>query len=349
MSKQKNIHSVDFKVKAEGHGCVNFNGKIKYYSEDVGKTVDNVKTPKMLDFSSIKSISDDGKTILYYSAEESIEKNKNAQIFISENCLRNWIFKEGFPNHVSILTKDHAFDLLSSPFGLIRGFAIADKNPLKRKSCLFLEKAIDDNRKLICETRTTTKESGNTSLHTVISTGNTKYEFFGSINIEDLQFISTDNIFGRASILSTSDNLKELALKITKNISNIAKELDLNLNPITEYGFWKKKGRVISEGEWGILLNQDAIHVLVEWTIDKIKNLYIHQAKSLMKVESVLCDYNFGNHFRIKRDITASSSFKDRDYEIYYEKTNPTHEQLVEEPEKEKSSKRSKKSTNKED
>lgn len=348
MNKIKGIHSVDFKVEATGHGCVNFNGSYRYYSENAQDNVDNVKTPKMLGFPNIKS-SLNGDEKPRYNTAESVINSQVAQIFISENCLRNWIFKEGFPNHVSTLTKDHAFDLLSSPFGLIRGFAITDKNPLKRKSCLFLEKAIDSNRNLICETRTTTGQSGNTSLHTVINTGNTKYEFFGSINIEDLQFISTDNIFGRASVLSTSDNLKDLATKITENISNIAKELELSLKPVAEYGFWKKKGRVISEGEWGILLNQDAIHILVEWIIDKIKNLYIHQAKSLMKVESVLCDYNSGNHFRIKRDTTSISSFKDRDFEIYYEKMSPTHEQLVEEPEKEKISKRSKKTSNKEE
>jgi hypothetical protein len=319
MSKQKNIHSVDFEVKATGHGCVNFNGSYRYYSENVQGNVDNVKTPKMLGFSNVKpSLNEDEKP--KYITAESVINSQTAQVYISENCLRHWIFKEGFPNHVSTLSKDNAFDLLSSPFGLIRGFAITDKNPLKRKSCLFLEKAIDNNRKLICEMRTTTKQSDNTTLHTVINVGDTEYKFFGSINIEDLQFIPTDNVFGRAAILSTSDNLKDLATKITENISNIAKELGLSVMPVAEYGFWKKKGRVISEGEWGILLNQDAIHVLVEWTIDKIKNLYIHQAKSLMKVESVLCDYNFGNHFRIKRDITSSSSFKNGDYEIYFEK-----------------------------
>ena len=331
MNKVKGIHSVDFKVQAKGHGCVNFNGKYSYYSENAQKDVDNVKTPKMLGFSNVKSILEDGKKKEYYTAEESIEKNKNAQIFISENCLRNWIFKEGFPNHVSKLVNCNAFDLLSSPFGLIRGFVITDNPPLKRKSCLLLEKATDNKRNLICETRTTSGQGNNTSLHTVITAGDTEYEFFGSINIEDLQFISTDDIFGRASILATSDNLKELALKITENISNLAKELELDLKPNAEYGFWKKKHRVISEGEWGIALNQDAIHVLVEWTLNKIKELYIHQAKSYMKVDTVLCDYNSGSHFRIKRDETAISSSKDKEYEIYYEKIEPTHDQLTNE------------------
>jgi hypothetical protein len=204
MSKQKNIHSVDFEVKATGHGCVNFNGSYRYYSENVQGNVDNVKTPKMLGFSNVKpSLNEDEKP--KYITAESVINSQTAQVYISENCLRHWIFKEGFPNHVSTLSKDNAFDLLSSPFGLIRGFAITDKNPLKRKSCLFLEKAIDNNRKLICEMRTTTKQSDNTTLHTVINVGDTEYKFFGSINIEDLQFIPTDNVFGRAAILSTSE------------------------------------------------------------------------------------------------------------------------------------------------
>mgnify|MGYP003404145560 CR=1 FL=1 len=341
MNKVKKIHSVDFKVKASGHGCVNYNGSFKYWSDSAGKVVENVKTPKMIGITNHKT-TDPNENQKYITAE-SIPSNENAKVYISTNCLRHFLFKEGFPNHVSGLTRDHCFDFLTNPNGLVRGFAITDGNPLQRKSALLLEKAIDIKRNLVCETRTTSGCKDSTSLHTVIDTGATEYQFFGSINIEDLQFISTDNIFGRACILTTRDQLLVLTEKITKTLELIAGEYGLNGNPKAEYGFWKRKHRVITQGEWGILLNQDAIHTLVTWTLDKILNLHIAQSKNYMNVDSILTDYNSGRQFRIKRDEKSIVSEKNTDYEIYYEMVESTHQQPFEEEKKQLKSKSSKK------
>lgn len=319
MNKVKGIHSVDFKVQARGHGCVNFNGNYSLWSYDAEKYVTNVKTPKLIGLSSME----DNKKI----SSKDIISNPSVKMFVSTNCLRHSIFKDGFPNHTSELTRKNVFNLLSNPNGLIRGYAITDDVPLMRKSCLLLEKAVDNKREFIDEILTTSGQRDNTSLFGQINAGETEYDFYGSINVEDLQFISTDNIFGRANALAEKDEVVKLAEIVSASLTSLSLELELDNMPVAKYGFWQRKGRVIKEGEYGILLNQDAIHTLVQWTIDQIGNLYINQAKGNMIVEKVFVDYNSGKHFRIKRDVSSTTSIKPDDiqYHEYYIETEPTH------------------------
>ena len=283
--------------------------------------------PKCIGFTNIQSISPDGK--ITYKDPKTIPADESIKMYISTNCLRHGIFKEGFPNHLSDMKMKHSFDLLKDPSGLLRGYAITDAVPLMRKSSLIIEKAVEKTNLLI-ETLTTTGVRDNTSLFAEVNAADTCYVFYGSVNIEELQFISTDNVFGRASILGEREEIIKLAQDITAMLNGLAKEHNISCSPVAEYNFWVKKGRVLKEGEWGILLNPDAIHLLVLWAMDKIENLYISQAKGHMEVDSVIQDYNSGKHFRIKRDVSSVISEKgSQQYEIYYERMTdkPTHSQ----------------------
>lgn len=328
MNKNKKIHSVDFKVIAKGNGCVNFNGSQTFWSSEAAQKVSNVKTPKLLNFSA-KVSPDEKDKIQKYLSPEDVIADKQIKMYISTNCLRHALFKTEFPNHVSELKMSNCFDLLKNPGGLIRGYAVTDTIPLSRKSSILLEKAVDHKRNLVHETLTTTGVRDGTSLFAEINAGETEYVFYGSINIEEIQFISTDNVFGRASILASKEELVELAREITEMLEILSSQLELTSVPKVEYGFWVRKHRVIKEGEWGMLFNQDAIDVLVKWCLNKLENLVVKQAKGHMETESIVIDYNNGKHFRIKKDELSICETKDAEYEIYYEKLDSTRSQPV--------------------
>jgi hypothetical protein len=294
MRNKKNIRSVDFKLKMVGEGCVNFNGQLRYYSAGAGKQVDNVKTPKMLNWSNRQT---EGENKGQFIDPETITSNNEAKMYISTNCLRHWIFRDEFPNHIPGMEAKDALDLLVDPGGLMRGFAITDSTPLMRKSPFFIGKAVDSKREFVCELKTTSGEKGETSLRNEINTGETEYSSHGSISVEDLQFIPCDNVFGRASAMATEEEFKQLAENITKMLKDLSEDLELpSCSPLAEYDFWKRKGRIVKDGEWGILLNQDGIHLLVLWILERLSELVIRQGNGgYAKVCSQEVDYNTGD------------------------------------------------------
>ena len=80
-----------------------------------------------------------------------------------------------------------------------------------------------------------------------------------------------------------------------------------------------RNGTIYEEGENGILLNEDAIQILVETTIEKLKELSIRQAKSYMYVDEMTVDFNDSSKMmRIKHDSSQIVEQKDGDYAVYF-------------------------------
>lgn len=169
-----------------------------------------------------------------------------------------------------------------------------------------------------------TKSGGEASnaLFSKTTFGDTEYEAFGSINIEQLQFISLSNAYGQEAIEITTDkDGKELAQKIEGYI----KSLDYASGNIqAEYSSnWIRKGTIFADGQKGILLNESAIDTLIKQTLSMIENLSFTQAKGYMSVDSLEVDYNdftsAKNMFRVK-DGSEVNSNKNIDYAIYFKK-----------------------------
>ena len=80
-----------------------------------------------------------------------------------------------------------------------------------------------------------------------------------------------------------------------------------------------RSGTIFEEGEVGILLNQDAIQALIDYTIELIKELSVRQAKSYMYVDEVIVDYNDSNKMmRIKRDESSIALEPESEYATYF-------------------------------
>jgi hypothetical protein len=210
--------------------------------------------------------------------------------------------------------------------GLVRGFVVpATQN--KRTSPLLLEDFVDQlgNGNFEQFGRSGTKEKStnkkgeekNASFYSKTTFGDTEYISYGSISIEQLQFISLDKKFDREAMQIKTGEGEEVAQLIEEFIVS----LDTKNRSVkaTFHENCVRNGTIFEEGENGILLNDDAVDVLVEETLKMISELSIRQAKSYMYVDEVLVDYNdSAQMMRIKRDESDISPTPSTNYAHYF-------------------------------
>ncbi len=295
MEKVTGIKSVDFKIIAKGHGVVNWNGPTNLAQEN-GNTVDNHTLPKLRGYSNLSGkVKDTG----YKYRKEPTDINfKETPLYISQNCIRHHLFREqAYDLHYA--KKTNLDKVLASITGLVRGYVVAATQN-KRTSPLLLEDFVDQLGNGNFEQFGQAGERDSSSFFSKTTFGDTEYKSYGSISIEQLQFISLDKKFDREAMEIKEGQGDEVA----QSIQDYIQTLDGNLTPQAEFHpNYVRLGTIFEEGEVGILLNDDAIKALVNHTLERIQNLSIRQAKSYMYVDSVLVDYNDSNRMmRIKAD-----------------------------------------------
>ena len=322
MQKVTGIKSVDFKVIAYGHGVVNWNGPTTL-TGDSGNTVDNHTLPKLRGYTNLT-----GKvkeTGYKYKKEASDIDFKETPMYISQNCIRHHLFRDqAFDLHYA---KDKNLDnVLASITGLIRGYVVPSSQ-CKRTSPLLLEDFVDQlgNGNFEQMGRSGSKEKGkddkgndvaSNSFFSKTTFGETEYLAYGSISIEQLEFISLDKKFDRASmIIKTGEGEK-----VAEAVQAFIKSIDPSKNPIaTFHANYVRAGTIFEEGEVGILLDKVAIDILVKETIRMVTELSIKQAKGYMYVDSVLVDYNDSHKMmRIKRAESDISEMPNAEYATYF-------------------------------
>ena len=312
MQKITGIKSVDFKVIAHGHGVVNWNGPTTLSNE--GRTVDNHTLPKLRGYTNLTGKVKDG-TGYKYKKEATDINFKETPLYISQNCIRHHLFR------------DQAYDLhsakekklekvLASLTGLIRGYVVP-ASQCKRTSPLLLEDFVDQLGNGNFEQFGQAGKRDNSSFFSKTTFGDTKYISYGSISIEQLQFISLDNKFDRGAMV-IKDNQGEA---VANKVQNFIKSLNPVRNPKASFhANYVRKGTIYEEGEVGILLNHEAIAILVETTLEMISELVIRQAKGYMYVDRVDVDYNNSNKMmRIKRSPEDVLPQRDSDFAVYFE------------------------------
>ena len=322
MQKVTGIKSVDFKVIAYGHGVVNWNGPTTL-TGDSGNTVDNHTLPKLRGYTNLT-----GKvkeTGYKYKKEASDIDFKETPMYISQNCIRHHLFRDqAFDLHYA---KDKNLDnVLASITGLIRGYVVPSSQ-CKRTSPLLLEDFVDQlgNGNFEQMGRSGSKEKGkddkgndvaSNSFFSKTTFGETEYLAYGSISIEQLEFISLDKKFDRASmIIKTGEGEK-----VAEAVQAFIKSIDPSKNPAaTFHANYVRAGTIFEEGEVGILLDNTAIDILVTETIRMVTELSIKQAKGYMYVDSVLVDYNDSHKMmRIKRAESDISEMPNAEYATYF-------------------------------
>lgn len=313
MNKITGIKSVDFKIKAFGHGVVNWNGPTSLSNE--GKTVDNHTLPKLRGYTNLTGRIKE-ETGYKYKKEATDINFKETPLYISQNCIRHHLFKEqSFDLHYA--DKQNVDEVLASLTGLIRGYVIPSSQ-FKRTSPLLIEDFVDQLGNGNFEQFGQAGERDSSSFFSKTTFGDTQYEAYGSISIEQLQFISLDNKFDRASMVIEDTQGEELAQKITDFI----KSLDTSREPKAIFHEnYVRKGTIFDIGETGILLDETAIDILINTTLQMLQDLAIKQAKGYMYVDKIEVDYNDSNKMmRIKRSPDEVSSTKGNlNYAVYFE------------------------------
>ena len=322
MSKVTGVKSVDFKITAYGYGVVNWNGPTSLTGND-GKTVDNHTLPKLRGFSNLSGRVKEETGYKYRKEASDIDFNETP-LYISQNCIRHHLFRDqAFDLHFA--AEKNLEQVLASLTGLIRGYVVP-ASQCKRTSPLLLEDFVDTlgNGNFEQMGRSGSKEKeknkkgeeSSNSFFSKTTFGDTEYTSYGSIGIEHLEFISLDNKFDRAAMIIKDNQGQDVAQKVQDFIQSLAPERQPKAVFHPNY---IRKGTIYQEGEAGILLDQEAIDILVQTTLDLIANLSIRQAKGYMYVDSIEVDYNDSNKMmRIKRSPDEISPEPKTDYAVYF-------------------------------
>ena len=315
MKKVTGIKSVDFKIRALGHGVVNWNGPTSL-TGDGGKTVDNHTLPKLRGYTNLTGKVKEETGYRYKKEATDIDFKENP-LYISQNCIRHHLFRnQAFDVHYANKTKTDALtNMLASVTGLIRGYVVPSSQN-KRTSPLLIEDFVDQLGNGNFEQFGQAGERDSSSFFSKTTFGDTEYLAYGSISIEQMQFISLDKKFDREAMGIKAGQGESVA----QAVQDFIQALNLSLKPIaTFHANYVRSGTIFEEGEVGILLNQDAIQALIDHTIELITDLSIRQAKSYMYVDEVLVDYNDSNKMmRIKRDEGSITVVPKSDFAAYF-------------------------------
>lgn len=327
MSKVTGVKSVDFKITAYGHGVVNWNGPTTL-TDNNGKELGNHTLPKLRGYTNLTGKVKDETGYKYKKQASDIDFSETP-LYISQNCIRHHLFRnQSFDLHYA---KDkNLIDVLASITGLIRGYVVPSSQ-CKRTSPLLITDFVDQlgngnfeqmsnassSQEIKEKDGSVTYKRGENSIFSKTTFGDTKYEAYGSISIEQLGFISLDKKFDRAAMVIKEGEGEIIAQKLR----NFIKSLNPSCDPkATFYQNYVRKGTIFQEGEVGILLDNTAIDVLVNETLNMLQELNIKQAKGYMYVDKVEVDYNDSNKMmRIKRSPEQSNLQPQSDYAIYFE------------------------------
>jgi hypothetical protein len=321
MTKVTGIKSVDFRIKAYGHGVINWNGPTTLTGDD-GKTVDNHSLPKLRGYTNLTGRVKE-ETGYKYKKQASDINFKDTPLYISQNCIRHHLFRDqAYDLHFA--KNNNMIDILTSITGLIRGYVVP-ASQCKRTSPLLITDFVDllgngnfeqMGRSGSKEDNKDSKDKSSNSFYSKTTFGDTEYEAFGSISIEQLQFISLDKKFDRAAMI-IKDNEGE---KIAQKVQAFIQSLDPARQPtVTFHPNYVRKGTIFEEGEVGILLDDVAIDILVQETLRRLEELAIKQAKGYMYVDSIEVDYNDSNKMmRIKRYPDQINIQPESDYAVYF-------------------------------
>lgn len=337
MEKVQGIKSVDFKVLAKGYGVVNWNGSISYQKskEEIdkaglkGKTGEkqylnnNHTIPKLRGYSNkVIKKTIDGKNYEFNEDPKNIDFKKHP-LYISQNCIRHHLFKdESYDFHSADEQGNNSEDLLISISGLLRGYVLPKASQAKRRSPLLITDFVDKLYNGNFEQFANSGGKNENSIFSKTTFGETEYYAYGSLSIEDIQFISLDKKFDRAALNMNKVNDedgKRIAKKLEQFISSLSDEENLNIK--AEFGDYYRIGSIFKETEKGILLNQGAIKVLVDLAIEMIESLTIRQAKGWMQVKNIEIDYNDGKEMmRILEKPENIKETQQENFAIYYKK-----------------------------
>jgi len=280
-TNQKKVRSILFRYELEGQGIVNFDENDQKYTLDAygfKKTHYNI-----------------------YDANNYCKKhffkdengNSKFKVKISSNCIKKAMFKDDAvsENNLSSHQNELNMALLSSPYKVIKGFMQTEKGELglRRKSCISMNDAIQT-----CEAMTYMElhtksgfkkrkqveldidekkdETSDPTLFHKESVGEIKYKGSGEIDISQLEFVSTDDIFDRLAIQEDDFPLFKKYSKL--HIPNFNSEI----------GYYSMVGSSDLTPERGFVYSNENKNFLVKYFLDRLIRLKILRSDAYAKI-----------------------------------------------------------------
>lgn len=321
--KKKEVKSVLFETVLKGRGVVNFDDKSQKYN---------------LRAKNINHLYDSNDNVQYAKKEFFLnEKNEwDYKIIISDGALRNALFRN---DYVSSIPHIHKYPMLYIPYiasisTLIRGFLSTEKEDNShRKSSVCLPSAIQTNNtqsslemrgrsgyKELKKEKKDSLDAKDTTIFKKETIGDVTYETKGFFDIQQLQFISADQAYGRYSI--NPDYFKLFAEELSKNIPGFNGTL----------GFYNMKDSALKYPELGLLFSENDIKFLMVEFIKRLLNLEIKRSGAFAQIDTLKVKLVYNpledrlNNEEGWVDIKTVSDFeeliKDVDIKIFYEESN---------------------------
>lgn len=258
--------SILFRGTITSSGIVNFDGDpswlVKQALKDKlpGMWHDNIKVAKH----AITKVGEKDGSPVY-----------NVVLKISKDCIRNGIFinDQPFHNPGIVHAEKQLINLIASTAGLLRGYMFADTG-IKRKTPTYISDArqISDNvSTLDIGTQNSPKKSkedgddksGLTMHFKEAISGLTTYEFFGSIDLSELQFISLSQVYDRMAV--DPNHLKAYTEVLERTLGS----------EVSGKAFYKKSTATNGLPEEGILLTPEQMKKLIGEFFQRLFDLEI--------------------------------------------------------------------------
>lgn len=271
------MKSILLKVNLKGKGVVNFDSgdqKWLFHKTNLNHLFtsnNNVKYAK-------KNLYKDADGNLYYKLK------------ISSNCLKHGIFKDDvFAQSSNIMYYDSVlYPFIASPMAVLRGYMCADLG-FKKKGQFVLTDAEQTNNAvsfLNMKTKSGQKEVGltpkektddkDTSLFNEETVGDITYSAKGVINLNELQFVSCDDIFDRYAF---NPDMFDFYKKF----------MQMNLKSFnSELGYYRIKKSKNLLPEYGFRFSNEDVTTMVVDLLKDIQKLSIGSGNGgLVDVESI--------------------------------------------------------------
>jgi|SRR5690554_3554470 len=332
LNTQKTINRVDFKIEASGYGVVNWNGPTTYYLPEKNECANNLILPKLDNFTTTtERVNKNGEKYQSYKTLDEIEfELSKHDLYISENCIKRNLFKDELITSTE-LTSKNSEKVLQSVYGLIRGYVVTKgkgSTSYVRAGVLHLEPFTDTLRNgniqsysqsgTVEDEKTGLREKPKTSFYHKARYGKTKYISYAGIDIEGLQFISLSNIFDRCAYEIKNE---EEGINLANNVCEFINSLSSDkVATVTYSENYVRIGSRYETKQKGLLLDNNAISILVEETLRRFRKLFIITSSGSMSVNKVTVDYNDSDElYRIKNnEDEINSENGDMKYTQYY-------------------------------
>ena len=307
MARIQGIRSVDFDITAVGEGVVHHAGTFPMRSLPAGQVVRNHRLPQLGGVDPYRAGGSAGSGAVGGGIPYLDDPRFTASpLVVSAGCVRAALFGD-VSRGLAEVTRENAAAVIASLVGLVRGYLITGPSTVGRTSALSVTDWTCAEPRLAFRYATNRNtrhtERGATSFRsTHASSGTLVYRGKMSLSIEELQYLPLEHSLGRSvydDTITAADG-ERVAAGVRAYLGELARDLGLDgLAPKASFVRAVRVNAVAQLRDTGVLLDDDALRVLVTEMRRRIETLEIRRATGYLRVtDDVVVDHNDGRLFR---------------------------------------------------